>query len=268
MTDHDRLGELAGPYALGALREDDRWAFEAHLAACVACRLEVRGAALVAEGLGRAVDQQEPPAGLRDRVLKAAVASTKASTKNDARLEGPASGSLRGPWLLLAASLAAVALGLYAWTLQTRLRETDAALESARAQLAALQTQVVELRRGITDDAWRTAEVLGAPDVVRVELAGQAAAPQATGRAFYSPSRGLVFTAANLPSLPAGRVYQLWVVTGTVKVSVGVMSPDSAGRLRDVSQITAGQPDAIALTIEPEGGVPQPTGAMYLVGSL
>ena len=169
---------------------------------------------------------------------------------------------------MLAASLAAVALGLHAWTLQTRLRENDAALESARAELAALQTQVVELRRGITDDAWRTAEVLGAPDVVRVELAGQAAAPQATGRAFYSPSRGLVFTAVNLPSLPAGRVYQLWVVTGTVKVSVGVMSPDSAGRLRDVSQITAGQPDAIALTIEPEGGVPQPTGAMYLVGSL
>ena len=53
-----------------------------------------------------------------------------------------------------------------------------------------------------------------------------------------------------------------------MKVSVGVMSPDSAGRLRDVSQITAGQPTAIALTIEPEGGVPQPTGAMYLVGSL
>ena len=264
MTDHDRLGELAGPYALGALREDDRWAFEAHLAACVACRLEVRGAALVAEGLGRAVDQQEPPAGLRDRVLKAAVASTKADT----RLDGPASGSLRGPWLLLAASLAAVALGLYAWTLQTRLRETDAALESARAELAALQTQVVELRRGIMDDAWRTAEVLGAPDVVRVELAGQPAAPQATGRAFYSPSRGLVFTAANLPSLPAGRVYQLWVVTGTVKVSVGVMSPDSAGRLRDVSHITAGRPDAIALTIEREGGVPQPTGEVYLLGSL
>ena len=58
MTDHDRLGELAGPYALGALREDDRWAFEVHLAACVACRLEVRGAALVAEGLGRAVDRR------------------------------------------------------------------------------------------------------------------------------------------------------------------------------------------------------------------
>ena len=264
MTDHDRLGELAGPYALGALREDDRWAFEAHLAACVACRLEVRGAALVAEGLGRAVDPQEPPARLRDRVLAAAVASTK----KDARLEGPASGSLRGPWLLLAASLAAVALGLYAWTLQTRLRENDAALESARAELAALQTQVVELRRGITDDAWRTAEVLGAPDVVRVELAGQADAPQATGRAFYSPSRGLVFTAANLPSLPAGRVYQLWVVTASARVSAGVMNPDTAGRLRSVTQTTAGQPTAIALTIEPEGGVPEPTGATYLVGSL
>lgn len=264
MTDHDRLGELAGSYALGALRADERQAFEAHLATCVECRREVREAAAVAEGLGRAVDPQEPPAGLRDRVLAAAVASPRKEPSWDDGVPGRPLAS----WLLLAASLAAVALGLYAWTLQTRLRATEAELRSAQAELAALVTQVAALRRVTSDEASRTAEVLAAPDVVRVDLAGQGPAPQASGRAFYSPSRGLVFTATNLPSLPAGRVYQLWVVTASAPVSAGVMRPDSAGRLRGVTQTTAGQPTAIALTIEPEGGVPAPTGAMYLVGSL
>ena len=136
------------------------------------------------------------------------------------------------------------------------------------AQLAALDAQVAQLRSVVTDEASRTADVLAAPDVVRVDLAGQAAAPQAAGRAFYSPSRGLVFTANSLPLLPAGRVYQLWLVTASAPVSVGVMRPDNAGRLRGVTQTAAGRPTAIALTIEPEGGVPSPTGAMYLVGSL
>ena len=263
MTDHDRLGELAGPYALGALGEDDRRAFEAHMATCAECRREVRDGALVAEGLGRAVDPREPPAGLRDRVIATAVATAK----REPRLEHPRSSYRPAPWLLLAASLAAVAFGLYAWTLQTRLRTTDAALRSAQAELTALQSQLTQSLRD-ADEAKRTADVLFAPDVVVVNLAGQAAAPQASGRAFYSPSRGLVFTANSLPPLPAGRVYQLWVVTGPAQVSAGVMRPDNAGRLRGVTQTTAGQATAIALTIEKEGGVPSPSGEMYLVGSL
>ncbi len=276
MTDHDRLGELAGPYALGALREDDRRAFETHMATCVECRREVRDAALVAEGLGRVVDPQEPPAGLRDRVLAAAVASARTARHEvrggrprleDARSAAAHNRYLPASWLLLAASLAAVALGLYAWTLQSRLRETDAALRSTQTELAALETQLTQLQR-TADEAARMAEVLFAPDVVLVNLAGQAAAPRATGRALYSTSRGLVFTASNLPPLPAGRVYQLWVVTKAAPLSAGLMRPDNAGRLRSVTQTAASQPTAIALTIEPEGGVPAPTGAMYLVGSL
>jgi anti-sigma-K factor RskA len=182
MTDHDRLGELAGPYALGALGEDDRRAFEAHLATCAECRREVRDGALVAEGLGRAVDPREPPAGLRERVIAAAVAPAK----REPQLEDS-----RTSWLLLAASLAAVAFGLYAWTLQTRLQTTDAALRSAQAELAALESQLTQSRRD-TDEAKRTADVLFAPDVVVVTLAGQAAAPQATGRAGWC-SRRTVF---------------------------------------------------------------------------
>ncbi|MEP6593481.1 MAG: zf-HC2 domain-containing protein, partial [Acidobacteriota bacterium] len=81
MTDHDRYGELAGPYALGILSADDRRLFEAHLAGCPECRTEVRDAAIVAEALGHAVAAEEPPAALRDRVLAAAFSAAPAAAR-------------------------------------------------------------------------------------------------------------------------------------------------------------------------------------------
>jgi anti-sigma-K factor RskA len=267
MTDHDRYAALAGPYALGILSVDEHRAFEAHLAGCPECRAEVRDAVVVAEGLGRAVAPQEPPAELRDRVIAAALAARPAESPSRIGPVNRASSPTFAPWLLAAASFAAVALGLYSWTLSVKLRETDAALREAQARLASVESQMASLKR-VSDETTLIADVLSAPDVVRVDLAGQADARTATGRALWSPSRGLVVAASNMPVLPAGRVYQLWVVTSSTKVSAGIIRPDSAGRFQAASRVTAPRATAIAVTIEPEGGVPQPTGSIYLAGAL
>ena len=141
------------------------------------------------------------------------------------------------PWLLAAASvLCAVGLTAYA----VYLRERVVMLEG----------------------------VLAASDLVRVELAGQAIAPRASARAFWSRSRGLVFTASNLPPLPAGRTYQLWMVTAQMPIGAGLLKPRDDGAVRAVLTTSPDvtQPVGIALTIEPEGGVAAPTGDKYLVG--
>jgi anti-sigma-K factor RskA len=114
--------------------------------------------------------------------------------------------------------------------------------------------------------------VLSAPDVARVDLAGQPAAPQASARAFWSRSHGMVFTASNLPALPAGRVYQLWVVSNQAPapISAGLLTPDPQGNINETFATPQDlpQPVALAVTIEPAGGVPAPTGERYLVGTL
>ncbi len=124
--------------------------------------------------------------------------------------------------------------------------------------------------RKVAADAQISLVVLTAPDMTRVELAGQPAAPRATARAFWSRSRGLLFTASNLPPLPAGRIYQLWVVTAPAPVSAGLMNPDANGAVSAIftSPANVARPTAMAVTIEPDGGVPAPTGAMYLVGAI
>jgi anti-sigma-K factor RskA len=148
---------------------------------------------------------------------------------------------LQATWLALAAS-AVLAVGL-AWY-----------AVSARARVTTLEAQL---------------SVLAAPDTARVDLAGQPAAPAASARVFWSRSRGLVFTASNLPALPAGRVYQLWVLTGQPNpISAGLLTPDRDGRVTAVFPTSPDlpRPVAMAVTLEPEGGVLSPTGDKYLVG--
>jgi anti-sigma-K factor RskA len=112
--------------------------------------------------------------------------------------------------------------------------------------------------------------VLSAPDVARVDLAGQPAAPQASARAFWSRSRGMVFSASNLPQLPAGRTYQVWVVTAQGPISAGLITPDAQGAANAIFSTPSDipQPVALAVTIEPLGGVAAPTGDRYLVGAV
>ena len=82
-------------------------------------------------------------------------------------------------------------------------------------------------------------------------------------------SRGLVFTASNLPAPPPGRAYQLWVLTRQpAPISAGMLTPDASGRVnvRFDTPIDLPAPVAMAVTLEPAGGVPSPTGDKYLVG--
>ena len=66
----------------------------------------------------------------------------------------------------------------------------------------------------------------------------------------------------------AGRVYQLWFVTAGPPVSAALVTPDAAGRVEAMMPSPDGvEPTAFALTVEPAGGSPGPTGAMLLVGA-
>ncbi|MGI8672636.1 MAG: anti-sigma factor domain-containing protein, partial [Luteitalea sp.] len=111
--------------------------------------------------------------------------------------------------------------------------------------------------------------ILSAPDLARVDLAGQKDAPGAIARAFWSRAQGLVFTAARLPDLPRGRTYQLWVLTSGAPVSAGLFTPDASGGVSVVFEtpVSLPAPTGMAVSVEPDGGVPAPTGDIILAGT-
>jgi len=86
-----------------------------------------------------------------------------------------------------------------------------------------------------------------------------------------SPTKGMVLTALNLPQLAVGKIYQLWVVTKQAPVSIGTFEVAADGSVTGTMPISAEaalNPVAVAVTIEPAGGVPAPTGPKVLVGVL
>jgi anti-sigma-K factor RskA len=262
---HDELRELTGGYALGVLSEAEHRALDAHLSGCPDCAEEVRQLQRVALGLAHAVPQHAPPAALRDRVLRAAVAASPAAP---ARESTRAARMPVATWLAAAASIAAVALGLYTLTLRQRIDDLQAQLRDVSARFQ----RDLEVARASGDRANVITSVLAAADLRRIDLAGQPKAPQSAGRAYWSPSRGLVFTAANLPALAPGRQYQLWVIPpgpSGKPLSAGLLDLEAdGGAVALVDTRTAAQVGTVAVTIEPAGGVPQPTGDMVLAGAL
>jgi anti-sigma-K factor RskA len=69
--------------------------------------------------------------------------------------------------------------------------------------------------------------------------------------------------------LPPGKAYQLWAImdkpvsAGTFGVDTGHKCRHMAKGIPDPSRVTK-----FAVSLEPEGGRPQPTGEIYLVGEL
>jgi anti-sigma-K factor RskA len=270
--DHAAQRDAAGLYALGALAGADRDTFEAHLATCEECAAEVRSLGAVVRALPYAAAQVDPPAALRARVLAAAgapdassrAASTVARTSTQSR-----SGVSAPGWLAAAALVVlGIALGSYTLNVRQRVGSLETQLGEALERLDRSEAQLAEAVRAAERAQTRLA-VLSAPDLKQVRLGGQPPAPRAEGRALWSRANGLLFAANQLPPLPAGRIYQVWFLTPGAPVSAGLIRPDQNGNVTAAFDTPAGTPDptGVAVSIEPEAGVPAPTGAIYLAGT-
>jgi anti-sigma-K factor RskA len=188
---------------------------------------------------------------------------TRGSSASKRRATVPAA-----PWLALAAALViAAGLGVDAVRLRNRIGSLEQRVRDIGARANASERELTSVRRS-AEEAQTLVVVLASSDLVRVDLAGQRSAPQARARAFWSRTRGLILTASNLPPLPAGRTYQVWIVTPDAPVSAGLLRPGERGDVHAVftTPRDVGRVAAVAVTIEPDGGVPAPTGEKYLVG--
>ena len=261
---HEELTLLAPAYALGALDADERRAFEAHLTTCQMCAAEVRSLARITAGLAQTPIQVSPRPELRDRVLTAVGASASAHRSRTAPPVRRSSGMPM--WLPLAATVVlAAGFALYAWDQRNQIRDLAGRLEQSSGEIRASEKALLEARRA-AGEAQTAIGVLTAPDLVRIDLKGQADAPQSSARAMWSRQRGMVFSGTNLPPLPAGRVYQVWVITdGPAPISAGLLAADGSGVF--MTPVDIAPPKLIAVTIEAAGGASAPTMTPFLQGA-
>lgn len=253
----EEIRDLAAVYAVGGLPDEDRARFEALLQAGDAdatAALREFEDTLVTVATQCA---QAPPPSAKSALMARIDAEVHALPSIAAAK--PAR-SRRVFWPVLwaatmAAGIAAIAVGLsVSASYQKRLDALAHEAAALRAELGA-QQQVIALLRD--------------PSTEIIALAGLAPAPGARARMLWNaPSGGLLVT-AGLPPAPAGKIYQLWAIAGkSAPVSAGVFDVDArgAGSLRVPTLGGIQKVDVFAVTLEPAGGLPAPSGPMFLAG--
>ncbi|MEW2071900.1 anti-sigma factor [Streptomyces sp. NPDC007346] len=233
------LHTLTGAYALHALPETERRAFERHLSDCEACAQEVRELSATAARLGLAV-ADAPPRELRERVLRE-ITTVRQEAPPQGRPGRTGGGGRTGRWstYALAACVAVAAAfgGVAVWQNQVA---QDARQEADRAQR---QNQ-------------QLAQVLSAPDARTAsgELTGGA-----RGTVVVSQRENrAVFLASGMERPPSGKVYQLWFADEGTMRSAGLMDP-SAGVEAVLLDGPVDRATGMGITVEPAGGSAEPT---------
>lgn len=267
------LKELAGAFAAGALDPEERAACEAHLqtAAHDGC-FEALAAAedAVAAGLAGSLAPVAPDPAVWERIA-AGVGGSAQVTPIEARR--------RRPWVamtgwVVAAAAAAAALVMWqrgAGDLEEargRVRQEQTRVSAGAALLDRCSKELAQVRASA--DAEREALAIAElPGSKLVTLAPQGEAQQrATALVHVASGRAVVMSRGLLPQ--AGKDYELWIIRGDQKIAAGLLRAGQGGRLAVVvdPRLLAAGVDAIAITLEPEGGGEQPRGPILLVSAV
>ena len=256
---HEPFETLAPVYAVGALDGDDLVRFEAHLReGCPACEAAVRDST---EALATMAGQERPtilPAHVREALLRRVAASSR-----------PRVGRLS--WMRWAAGTAAAVLVVAAFTagvVASRYEKRIGILARESAQLREQMRKEQAALRGEVTAARATIALLQDPATRVVALSGLPAAPGATGRVVWHETRGGNLYVAGLPPAPQGQTYELWTIAGAAPKPAGLFDVDASGAaVRPVPPAGDGPVTVFAVTLEPAGGVPAPTGPMVLASA-
>lgn len=242
------MRDLLGAYALGTVDAEEAAAVRDYLATSPEAQRELAELTAAVALLPETVSPLPPPPALREKI--AAATRVEAESRAAAGEEPPPPAtpvpssappspmparrpfwSMATPWAAAAAALLLIALGLFFWNLQLR------------GELEAIPT----------------------PETI--SLAGTGAAPGASGEVRYDPeSQLMVLDVRNLPPLPAGKVYEVWLIGDQGPVPAGIFDA-STGRhalIADRAQYTT-----LAITAEPGPlGAETPTGEVVATAAL
>ena len=272
----ERFEELCSAYVLGALEGEELLEFKTALASpepeMKQLYLEMKHTTL---HLPLASDRVEPPPRLRETILR----NARRSGGRDHKVlsAGPASVlGFNNPRFALgicfALLVAALGLGYYAFLLRNALKERDQQIVAMQNEFSQQQKNFVVLQDELTRKD-ELLKVLQSPKIDVVIMNGLEVNPSGFGKIIWDPEKRVaILQVSNLPAVPSGKDYQLWVIKDKKPLSAGVFTVNDPNRdtffkIEQLVEADKKSISAFAITLEPRGGVPKPTGTMYLLGS-
>ncbi|MFJ9149708.1 anti-sigma factor domain-containing protein [Streptomyces sp. NPDC102270] len=250
------LHSLAAPYALDALEPAERARFERHLKDCDSCTADVRALSEDAARLAWSA-AAPPPLAMRDRVLSAVrtIPQEPAVRPEPARARPEPARARRS-------QLPPHVWGAQPPPRQRRRRPLFVPFATATAAAALVVATLFAVQANRTQDQL-DAQKAQASEIAHVLQAADARATRGQdpqGRsiaAIASASEGrAVVTLSGYEAPPSGRVRQLWLMRPNEQPrSLGLFAADTPLVASGLDKSAT----SLAVTVEPDGGSPQPT---------
>lgn len=258
--DDPDLHALTAAYALNALPEDERAAFEAHLETCEPCAIETAEFLATTAELGGPLHEPVPPE-LKASILAEVERTPQWSAPSpgvghdeatDAEVAALPVGRAGPPtwvtWVSAAAAavaaIAVIAMGVQLAAVNDRLEQAETLARDAADQLDEVQGRTTQV-----------GQLLAAPDVQTVSYEGAGV----QGRLVVSADRGeAVFVVSGLDPAPHQHTYELWVIGDDGPTPAGLFDVENG----TVTQLVEGDfasAAAVGVTVEPAGGSLEPT---------
>jgi anti-sigma-K factor RskA len=256
MIDHERYDSIAALDAIGAADADEASEFHAHVASCPDCRRARDEYAEAASLLARDLDPVTPPPQVRDRIFKAIDGGNVVDARDRFGISR---------WWMAAAVLF---LALWGWrelsvrVIREKVNSTEAEMRRLAGQNQLLTSRNEKLSAEMASLASR--------DTRTIALTGQQVSPSASAKVFLEPQqrRAVVFF-YNLPPNATDKSYQLWILRADQPKpqSAGVFdaTPSGVASISIENLPLATEIKGLAVTLEPKGGVAQPTNTNFFV---
>ena len=109
------------------------------------------------------------------------------------------------------------------------------------------------------------------PKVSVINLESSMPGIACSGKIFWNQGdSNAILMVSNIPELVTGQTYQFWAIEEGVPHSMGTFTVNESGdSMMEIDYMPKDKGKVeFAVTLEPEGGMPEPTGAKYLFGSL
>ena len=269
----EKFEELCAGYVLNALEPEEREEFKMLLQNASEEEQELyQEMRSAANQIAFSVEGNQAPGVVRERIL-AQVQPEENELSEKAENEMSSSDEDtnnfdRGTFAIAASFallLVTLSLVFYSFNLSTEISNQEKVIEEQQARISELQNDVQQKEELLS--------ILESREVDLVMMSGMEVNPNGYGKVIWdSESNRALLQVSNLPAVPSDKDYQLWIIKNNKPVSAGVFAVNDPGKdsFFKIEEMAAGEQaaDAFAITMEPKGGMPQPTGDMYLMGNM
>ena len=257
-----RIEELLPFYALDALTDEERELVEAYLSEHPEALAQVQDLQRGASALPYSVSAVDPPRHVKESLM--ARVNSESSAHKASVASQPSRRAIRYEDIFRVLSFGAAALAII-WALVL-----NAQVAQLRNDIAALTDQLAAQAQSL-DQIITNLPQNNPSNVVTVSLRGTELQPDAHGQLIANPNeQSAVLVITGLSQLEPGRTYQVWLIDGDAPVSAGLLTVDENGQgvLVVTSDETISSFNSLGISIEPQGGSPQPTGEIVVLSEL